>query len=60
IKAFSFKYNDKIICVYNGQLINKNDNIKYIYLKNLPYDIKHKTKLDYGKTIKILEDNKLI
>lgn len=60
IKAFSFKYNDKIICVYNGKLINKNDNIKYIYLKNLPYDIKHKTKLDYGKTIKILEGNKLI
>lgn len=55
IIAFSFKLDNEYVCVYKGKLINKIDGIKYIKMKKIPYDIKHKTKLDYGKTIEIIK-----
>ena len=57
IIAFSFKLDNKYICVYKGHLINRIDGIEYIKLKKIPYDIKHKTKLDYGKAIEMIKNS---
>ncbi|MDE7384899.1 MAG: hypothetical protein K2M84_03970, partial [Anaeroplasmataceae bacterium] len=49
--SFSFYYNNQIYVVYNGKIKNKKEGIKYIYMRKLPMDLKHKTKLNYKECI---------
>ena len=51
--AFSFYLNGKIHVAYSGCL-KKEPGIIYHHFFRLPYDQKHKTKLDYAKVIKII------
>lgn len=51
--AFSFYLNGKIHVAYTGYL-KKESGIIYHHFPRLPYDQKHKTKLDYAKVIKNL------
>lgn len=53
--AFSFYYKNQIYVVHNGKLKSKNDNIKYIFMRKLPMDLKHKTKLNYKVCIDKIE-----
>ncbi|MBR2891826.1 MAG: AMP-binding protein [Bacilli bacterium] len=46
-KVYSLWYNDKIYCFSNRRV--KNSNI--IKVKKFPYDLKHKTKIDYSRLI---------
>ena len=45
--AFSFYYKNQIYVVYNGNLKNKEEGIEYIFMRKLPMDLKHQTKLNY-------------
>lgn len=54
-KGFSFVYQGKIYFCYEGKIMDKTDGVIYVKFTKLPMDAKHKTKLDYQKTIKILE-----
>ena len=51
-RAFSFYTNNRYYCAYEGKLSHKEDIIKYIHMKKLPMDSKHKTKLNYSILIK--------
>ena len=56
--AFSFFYNGKIHVAYQGKL-KKHPGIIYHHFFRLPYDQKHKTKLDYSKVIqRVAEEDK--
>lgn len=48
--AFAFYYEGKIHVAYCGK-IKKEEGIEYHHFRKLPFDLKHKTKLDYGKVI---------
>lgn len=47
--AFSFAASGKVYVIYKGKLTVKNPNYIYNKVKKIPYDAKHKTKLDYKK-----------
>ena len=47
--AFGFALGGKIYVVYKGKLTVKNPDYIYFKVRNMPYDAKHKTKLDYKK-----------
>lgn len=51
--GFSFYFDGKIHVVYCGKII-KEKGIEYHKFRKLPFDLKHKTKLDYGKVIQKL------
>ena len=53
--AFSFYYKNQIYVVYNGNLKHKKADIKYIFMRKLPMDLKHKTKLNYKECIARIE-----
>lgn len=48
--AFSFYYDNQIHVAYTGKIKREPDVIYHHFVK-LPYDLKHKTKLDYGKIL---------
>lgn len=49
--GFSFYYKNQIHLVYTGKITLFQKDVIYHRLRKLPYDLKHKTKLDYGKVI---------
>lgn len=53
--GFSFYYKNQIHVVYQGKITSPQKNVIYHPFKKLPFDLKHKTKLDYGKVILILQ-----
>lgn len=52
--AFSFMYGGKIHVVYKGKITIENPDYVYHKVKKIPYDLKHKTKLDYTKAINLI------
>lgn len=54
-KAFSFMYKNKKCLAYEGVLEKQYDFDIMLKYRHLPYDLKHKTKLDYSKVIEKIE-----
>ncbi len=54
-RGFSFVIENKIYFCYQGEIEKKEEGISYFKFRRLPMDPKHKTKLDYNKTIKALK-----
>lgn len=52
--AFSFAMKGKVYVVYKGDLTVKNPDYIYFKLRKIPYDAKHKTKLDYKKAASLI------
>ena len=57
-KGFSFVYRDRTYFCYEGKICDKKDGVTYVKSIKLPMDAKHKTKLDYHKTIEIMKKGK--
>ncbi|MDE6408613.1 MAG: AMP-binding protein, partial [Anaeroplasmataceae bacterium] len=53
--AFSFFYKNEIYVFHNKKLKNKREGVKYIFMRKLPMDLKHKTKLSYQECIDRIE-----
>ena len=53
-KGFSFVYQDKTYFCCEGKLTVRKDGVEFVKFQKLPMDGKHKTKLNYHKTIGIL------
>lgn len=60
VKGFSFVYQGNTYFCYEGKITHKKDAVVYVKFTKLPMDAKHKTKLDYHKTIEILEKKKKV
>mgnify|MGYP002524193671 CR=1 FL=1 len=56
--AFSFAVDGKMFVIYKGKLTTRSDDYIYRKVAKIPYDIKHKTKLDYAKAIDIVKGEK--
>lgn len=54
-RGFSFCYEEKIYFCYQGRLSNAKDGVIFVKFRKLPMDEKHKTKLDYTKTINLIK-----
>ena len=58
-EAYSFVFNNKKYVIYSGKLTFREKEFIYKKFRKIPHDLKHKTKADYSKIIKILNLEKM-